>query len=77
MPFILAIHYEVFQRKFYDMDIAQRSMMGLTEFVQGLTSGVSLTEFGLTLNLHLKSAYIVNCQITKVVELVPSATNEY
>jgi hypothetical protein len=74
--FIMGNHYETFQRKFFDLSTASSARnVQLAQFVQGFTSAVRMTEFGLALNLHLKTSCVISSEITKLTDLAALIAN--
>ncbi|KAJ6219071.1 hypothetical protein RDWZM_004883 [Blomia tropicalis] len=70
IDFIVGKQFSVFQRKFYDLSKIQSGKSDLVQFANGFMSGIRMTEVGLSLNLHLKTACILHSKFTMLVELV-------
>ena len=74
--FLMGQKYELFQRKFFDISTSSTSpKVRLAEFVQGFSSSVRLTEFGLALNLHLKTSLMLAKDMRKLVEIASLVGN--
>ncbi|XP_017478369.1 PREDICTED: protein argonaute-2-like, partial [Rhagoletis zephyria] len=70
LRFIMGKHYVTFQRKFFDLtSITSSPRVQLAEFISGFTSAVHMTEFGLALNVHLKTSCVINHNISRVSDL--------
>lgn len=68
---LMAEQYEQFQRKFFDLDTAGGGQRGkLVEYVSGFYNSVRSTEFGLAMNMHLKTTCVVSRQVCSVCDLV-------
>ncbi|KAH9393323.1 argonaute 5 [Tyrophagus putrescentiae] len=70
LRFIMGKHYVTFQRKLFDLNsITSSPQVRLAEFVSGFTSAVRMTEFGLALNVHLKTSCVISRSLTRVSDV--------
>ena len=74
--FVINKNYESFQRKFFDLQTIKVSRnVNLVEFIDGFTTGVRMCEFGLALNMHIKTSCVVSSRLLKLVDLVQAIIN--
>ena len=69
--FVIGKSYATYQRKFFDLsEIESAPRIRLVDFVQGFISSVRQTEFGLALNVNLKTSAIISRQFSALVPLI-------
>lgn len=69
--FVISRAFPTYQRKFFDLsDVSSSPKARLVDFVQGFIDSVRVTEFGLALNLHLKTSAIISKRFTDLLSLV-------
>lgn len=74
--FVLGQCYENFRRNHYDLSSGQScAKTPAVEYVQGFSSAVRMTEFGLALNMHLKTSSMIGRQFDKLYDLISVLTN--
>ncbi|KAJ6224924.1 hypothetical protein RDWZM_003469 [Blomia tropicalis] len=74
--FIYKKEFAINQRKFFDLSqIIHEPKVRICDFVQGFFSSVRMTEFGLALNVHLKTSCIISKSYTKLIELIGGILN--
>ena len=81
LRFVIGKFYTSYQHSFYDLSQKQHSPnVKLFDFVPGFISSVKMTEFGLALNLHLKTACVISshykgCSLDQFVQDVTGTTD--
>lgn len=67
---LMAEQYEQFQRKFFDLETTGGGQRGkLVEYVSGFYNSVRPTEFGLAMNIHLKTTCVVSREVNSLCDL--------
>lgn len=70
--FLVADQYQIFQNKFFDLKTAHSvgNSNDICSYVSGFISSVRPTQFGMALNIHLKTAAILSPQLRNMVMVV-------
>ena len=73
---VFSKNFLTYRRNFFDAtQINQSPQCKLVNFIQGFSNSVQMTEFGLALNVHLKTSCTIASSFTKLSQLVCTMLN--